>query len=351
MKKHGEMRKKIEALDARLVTLLNERVKAAVALDRVAAAASRRGDVLRRMASLNKGPISGAGLEAIYREILSAVSALERRTVVAYFGPSATFTHQAARLHFGSGVDYVACETIGDVFAVVEKKSADYGVVPIENSTEGAVTHTLDEFVATSLKVCAEVYQPISHHLMARVAPSRIRRVYSHPQVFGQCRRWLHENLPGVELVPVSSTARAAELAAGGKGGAALAGALAAELYRLRILERDVQDLGGNTTRFLVIGGACPPPSGCDKTSVFFAVKHKVGALYGALASFKKYHINMTKIESRPSKAKAWEYYFFVDIEGHAEDRRVARALEELSEHCTLMTVLGAYPRAAGAEF
>jgi chorismate mutase/prephenate dehydratase len=348
-----ELRKKVDALDDELVRLLNERTKIALEIGKLKDAdagevfvPARERAVLDRLRERNEGPLSAGSVEAIYREIMSAALSLQRKTVVAYLGPQATFTHQAARSRFGGSVGYVPAETIGDVFEAVEKKAADYGVVPIENSTDGAVTHTLDEFTDTRLKICAEIYLPISHHVMAAVPREKIRRLYSKPEVFGQSRRWLHENMQGVDLVSVSSTARGAEMAAGEQDSGAIASALAAELYGLNILAEDIQDMGGNTTRFLVIGRNYGPPTGRDKTSIFFAVKHRVGALYDSLSTFKKYNINMSKIESRPSKAKAWEYYFFVDVEGHANEPQVKKALEEMSEHCTLMTILGAYPRA-----
>ena len=351
------LRKKVDALDRRIVGLLNDRTRLALQIGGLKKKSgaeiydpAREQAVFQRLRNVNSGPLPPAALQAIYREIMSASLALEHPVVVAYLGPQATFTHEAACSRFGASVAYLPGETITDVFAAVQKRSALYGVVPIENSIEGAVTHTLDQFTDTALRICAEIYLPISLHLMAPSGCRPIRRLYSKSEVFGQCRRWLHTHLPGVELIPVSSTARAAEMAARERGAGALAGVLAAELNGLRFLARDVQDLGGNTTRFLVIGQHYGPPTGRDKTSVFFAVKHKVGALYGALEAFKKARINMTKIESRPSRSKAWEYYFFVDVEGHADDARVQRALDEMGEHCTLLTVLGSYPRAAGSE-
>jgi len=352
-----QLRHKVDAVDQRIVALLNRRTRLALQIGRLKQqtgdeiyAPARERTVLRRLAVLNRGPLTPAALRAIYREIMSASLALEHPLVIAYLGPPATFTHEAACSRFGASVNYLPCETICDVFTAVQKRAALYGVVPIENSIEGAVTHTLDQFTDTALRICAEIYLPIALHLMAPIALPRIRRVYSKSEVFGQCRRWLHAHLPGVDLVPVSSTARAAEMAARERGAGALAGALAAELNGLRLLARDVQDFSGNTTRFLVIGAQYGRPTGQDKTSVFFAVKHKVGALYGALEAFKRARINMTKIESRPSKSKAWEYYFFVDVDGHADDPHLQRALADMAEHCTLLTVLGSYPRAAGVE-
>jgi len=353
----SELRKKIDALDRRLVSLLNTRARVAVQIgqwkqvrESDVYVPAREKAVLAHVQRENQGPLTYKALSAIYREIMSASLALERNLQVAHFGQATTFTHQAARLKFGTSVDYVPCETIGDVFESVRKGQTNYGVVPIENSTEGAVTHTLDEFVQTSLKICAEIYLPISHHLMAAGPRRGIRRLASHPQVLGQCRNWLHANMPGVEIVPATSTARAAEMAVQNRRVAAIASALAAEHYHLRVLAEDIQDLSGNMTRFLVIGKSFGSPTGNDKTSIFFAVKHKAGALHDALGALKKYQLNMTKIESRPNKLKAWEYLFFVDIEGHAEEQRVCKAFRELERHCILMTILGAYPRAPEAD-
>jgi chorismate mutase / prephenate dehydratase len=209
------------------------------------------------------------------------------------------------------------------------------------------VTHTLDEFISTPLKICAEIYLAISHHLMAAVPREKIKKLYSNPQVFGQCRQWLHENMPGVDLVSVSSTARAAEMASKEKDSGALASDLAAELYGLTVLNRDIQDLGGNTTRFLVVGKSYGEATGNDKTSLYFGVPHKAGALCSALDVLRSHGLNMTKIESRPSKSRQWEYLFFVDVEGHASDEKVRAALDALKEHCSVLTILGAYPKAA----
>ncbi|NCC51130.1 MAG: prephenate dehydratase [Spartobacteria bacterium] len=348
-----DLRKKIDSLDEDLVRLLNERTEAVLEIGHhkeetggEVYVPSREKEVLARVEALNKGPLPQNAVRAVYREIMSASLALEKNVQIAYLGPPATFTHQAARKHFGSSVTYIACETITDVFAAVQKKKVDYGVAPIENSTDGAVTHSLDQFVNTSLSICAEVYLPITQNLLARIPMDRIKRVYSKAEVFGQCRHWLYENLPGVDFIPASSTARAAEMAAAEEDCAALASELAAEMYGLDILADDIQDMSGNTTRFLVIGQRHAEPTGEDKTSIYFGVKHTAGALYGALQAFKENAINLTKIESRPSRAKAWEYYFFVDFEGHVEDPDVKEALTALKEHCTVMRIMGSYPKA-----
>ena len=350
-----DLRREIDRLDESLVRLLNERTNLALEIGKLKQkdglgiyVPAREKEILTRVTQLSQGPISAASLRAIYREIMSAALALEKSLKVAYLGPPSTFSHQAARSRFGASVDYLSCETISDVFDAVEKKMADYGVVPIENSTEGAVTFTLDRLVETTLKMCAELYLPISQCLLAKVPREQITKVYSHPQVVGQCRQWLQREMSGVDVVPAASTARAAELASHEEGAGALASHLAAEIYGLQILESDVQDLGGNTTRFAVLGHAYGKPTQDDKTSLLFAVQHKAGALYSALESFKKFGMNMTKIESRPSRSKAWEYYFFVDIEGHPDDEKVKTALADLATHCAVLTVLGAYPKAKG---
>jgi chorismate mutase/prephenate dehydratase len=352
----AELRKKIDKLDRRLVSLLNARARVAVQIGQLKQESAgdvyvpaREKAVLACVRRANRGPLGREAIDSIYREIMSSARALERQVRVAHFGQATTFTHQAARLRFGASVTYIPCETISDVFENVRNGQADYGVVPIENSTEGAVTYTLDEFVQTPLQICAEIYLPISHHLMAAGPRRGIRRVVSHPQILAQCRKWLQAKMPGVEIMPVTSSVRAAEMAIKDRHVAAIGSILAAEHYHLQALAAEIQDLSGNTTRFLVIGKSFGHATGDDKTSIFFAVKHKAGALHSALGSLKKYRLNMTKIESRPNKLKAWEYLFFVDIEGHVEEPRVRNALRDLERHCTLMTVLGAYPRAPEA--
>jgi len=348
-----DLRKKINEIDEKLVELLNERTRTVVEIGKIKANQGiepydpgREKKVLERVQQLNAGPLDAAALKAIYREIMSSALALERQVKVAYLGPAATFSHSAARSKFGTSVEYVACETVADVFSAVQTQEANYGVVPIENSIQGAESPTLDSFVTTTLKVCAEIVHPISICLLSRTSREKIKRIYSHPQPLGQCRRWLQMEMPGVEQVPTTSTARAAELAAVEKGVAALACPLAAEIYKLDVLASNVQDLANNETRFMVIAKTCGQATGDDKTSVIFAVKHAAGSLYNALESLKKYGLNMTKIESRPSRSKAWEYNFFVDFEGHADDPKIAEALKDLATHCSFLTVLGSYPKA-----
>lgn len=347
------LRQTIDRLDEQLVRLLNRRASIALQIGKCKHAnadeiyvPAREKSVLANVRRISRGPLGQAALAAIYREIMSSSLALEHPLRVAFLGPVSTYTHQAARMRFGASVDYLACETIGDIFDEVRNNQADYGVVPIENSTDGAVIHALDQFAGTPLKICSEVYLRIAHYLMAAGPRANIRRILSKPEVFGQCRNWLRAEMPGIELVPVSSTAKAAEIATRAKGTAAIASKLASEVYHLKIVAPEIQDMSGNMTRFLVIGRSYGQLTGEDKTSLMFSVKHRAGSLHCALESFRKHGINMTKIESRPSKLKAWEYVFFVDIEGHVEDPKVSKALRDLEKHCVLMTVLGSYPRA-----
>jgi len=265
---------------------------------------------------------------------------------VAYLGPEATFTHEAAIQRFGSSLRYAAQRTIAEVFSEVARGKADYGVVPIENSTEGVVTHTLDMFVDSELTIVAQIVRPIQQCLQSKVARNRIERLYVHPQTLAQCRNWISRNLPNAELIETSSNARSAELAAKELRSGAIGGLLAAKKYGLKVLEKDVQDSSSNATRFLVLGRKSSPPTGQDRTSLVFSIVDKVGALHGVLEAFRKNRINMTKIESRPSKRKAWEYYFFVDVDGHIADPKVRRSVELLSNHCTFVKVLGSYPNA-----
>ncbi|HVM49486.1 MAG TPA: prephenate dehydratase [Candidatus Acidoferrum sp.] len=346
-----EHRKAIDKLDTQIVRLLNERTKHVLAIGEMKRKAGeeiyaphRERSVLQRLCRRNQGPITNDSLRAIYREIMSSALSLEKTLTVAYLGPEATFTHQAAIRRFGSSLHYSPQKTIADVFTEVSKRRADYGVVPVENSTEGVVTHTLDMFVDSDLKIVAQIVLPVQHCLLSNSPRGEIKKLYSHPQSLGQCRDWVRTNLPRVEIIETSSNARSAEFAAREKGAAAIAGVLAAEKYGLPILEYDIQDNVANATRFLVLGRQCGPPTGDDRSSLMFSIVDRPGALYSALAPFRRYRINMTKIESRPSKRKAWEYFFFVDCDGHSEDRKVEKAILQLGEHCSYVKVLGSYP-------
>jgi chorismate mutase / prephenate dehydratase len=354
-----EIRQKIDALDEELLRVLNERadlvhevgvVKRADGTEIYAP--EREEKLLRALAAKNAelgGRLPEKAIRAIYREIMSASLALEKDLAIAYFGPEATNTHQAARSKFGASVRYTPQVSIADVFDVVARGNADYGVVPIENSTEGAVNHTLDVFMDSELRICAQILMKIENHLVAKIPRAQIRKIYSHPQVFGQCRNWLRLNLPDVDLIEVSSTPRAAELAASEPGAAAITGKMAAEYHSLEILAPAIQDIATNTTRFLVIGRTASPPTGDDRTAIMFCVQDKPGALFHALEPFNRLKISMSKIESRPSKRKAWEYFFFVDIDGHAGEENVKAAIDELEKHCTFVKILGTYPKTAAS--
>jgi chorismate mutase/prephenate dehydratase len=351
-----EIRRKIDAVDEQIIRLLNERADLVhevgvlkKAQGQPIYAPEREEQVLRGLAAKAremKSRLPEKSIRAIYREIMSAALALEKDLTIAYFGPPATNTHQAARMRFGASVTYVPQVTIADVFDAVARGRADCGVVPIENSTEGAVNHTLDVFMESDLRICAQILMKIENHLAATCPKGEIRRLYSHPQVFGQCRQWLQRTMPNIELVEVGSTPRAAEMASQHPHSGALVGRMAAEEYRLPILEESVQDNPNNTTRFLVIGPTPPPPTGEDRTSLMFCIRDEPGALFNALEPFSRFKISMSKIESRPSRRKAWEYFFFVDVEGHAGQSPLKEAIAALSEHCTLVKILGTYPKA-----
>ena len=348
----AELRKNIDRVDAQIVELINERYKYVLEVGkwknkRLSAiyVPEREKSLLERLCGLNKGPMPERTLRAIYQEIMSGALVLERPLRIAFLGPQATYTHQAAMAKFGHSVEYLARNTIGDVFRDIESERADYGCVPVENSTEGVVNHTLDMFMDSTVEICAEIRFSIRHCLMAHCGKGEIKRVYSHFQSFGQCRSWLSQNLPGVELIEVSSNTRAAELAAEEPGSAAIAGRLASEIYKLNLLDEDIQDCPGNTTRFLVLGKQRPATTGDDKTSICFAVGDRVGALYDSLLPFKQEGITMTMIESRPSKLRNWEYFFFIDLLGHRDDPQVKKAIAELSEICLFVKTLGSYPR------
>lgn len=345
------LREKIDLIDKQIVGLLNDRANLSLSIGKEKIknnngiyAPHRESEVFRKIASLNKGPMSKEAFTAIYREIMSSSLALEKELQIAYLGTQGSFTHDAANKKFGSMVSYVSCESILEVFNKVEHNECDYGVVPIENSVEGAVTHTFDLLVDSDLKICAQIMLKISHNLLSNAPIKSIQNVYSNPQVFGQCRNWLMRNIPYAHLIPVASTTLASQKAAKEKKSAALASRLAAKVYNLKILKSNIQDVAHNTTRFLVISKQDVPPSGNDRTSILFSIKDKVGALHAMLTPFYKNKINLTKIESRPSKKRVWDYYFFVDFQGHREDGNVKKALAQLEGMCKYLKILGSYP-------
>ncbi len=348
------LRRAIDSIDFKLLNLLNGRAKLTLKVGKIKSRSNqsvyvpdRESEVYKRLAENNKGPPSNAAIQAIYREVMSSALNMEKPIAIAYLGPEFTFTHLASMKKFGSLVDYSSCNTITAVFDEVEKERADYGVVPIENSVEGAVNHTLDMFIDSDLKICSEIYLEISHSLLSKKPDRRnIKKVYSKDQVFGQCRLWLEEHLPNVTLVDVASTARAADMASKERYAACIASELAAGKYHLKVLYRSIEDNAHNVTRFLVIGRTEAKQTKKDKTSIMFSLKDRVGALHDILIPFKHYGINLTKIESRPSKVKAWKYYFFVDMEGHHLDHKVSKALSILKKSTTYLKILGSYPAA-----
>jgi len=345
------LRKKIDTIDNKVVRLLNDRANVSLAIGKEKLknhkgiySPNREKEVFKRVRALNKGPMNPEAFEAIYREIMSSSLALEKPLNIGYLGTQGSFTHLAANKKFGSQVDYISCQSIPEVFQRVEHGDCDYGVVPIENSIEGAVTHTLDLLVDSDLKICAQCMLKISHHLISKTSLKSIKKIYSNPQVFGQCRNWLHQNLPQAGQIWVTSTTQAAQMATKNKNSAAIASSIAAKVYNLKIIKSNIQDVAHNTTRFLVIALQDVPPTGQDRTSILFSIKDKVGALHDMLAPFHKNKINLTKIESRPSKKRAWDYFFFVDFEGHRQDANVKKALAQLEKMCKYLKVIGSYP-------
>ncbi len=345
------LREQIDRLDADIVRLLNERAKCALEIgrlkkgkDQLPYVPERELAVYRRLSALNEGPLPLETLRAVYRELMSGCLSLEHPMVVAYLGPEYSFTHFAARRKFGTTVHYRPQQTIAAVFDEVSHGRATYGIAPIENTTEGGISDTMDCFLSTELKICAELVVPIHLSLLSKSTAEGIKRIYSKPQAFAQCRIFLATHMPGRELVDASSTARAAEIAAGEEGAAAIASPEAAEAYGLDVVEENIEDASSNATRFLVVARDSAGPSGNDKTSIMFSIKDEVGALFLMLEPFRSAGINLTRIESRPSKRKAWDYVFFVDLEGHISDPAVASALSELEGRCKFLSVLGSYP-------
>ena len=353
-----ELRGKIDDIDTRIQALIADRARCAKEIGVVKGLTStaefyrpeREAQVLRKVVERNEGPLRNEEMVRLFRELMSACLAQEEPLKVAYLGPEGTFTQSAVLKHFGHSVHALSVPTIDEVFHEVESGTADFGVAPIENSSEGTVNiHTLDMFLTSPLKVCGEIELRIHQHLMGKLDDLRsIRRVCSHPQSLAQCRAWLAEHLPGVELVPVASNAEAARRARDEEGTAALAGEAAAEVYGLKILFREVEDQADNTTRFVVVGRKLFPASGNDKTSVLVSASgtEGPGVLLHLLGPLARHGVNMTRIESRPSRRRKWDYVFFVDLDGHADDPPVKKALDEVKAKASLFKVLGAYPKA-----
>ncbi|MFC1514857.1 prephenate dehydratase [Candidatus Omnitrophota bacterium] len=348
-----ELRTRIDSLDKKLVDVITERVKVALKIAEVKKkkkihpySPEREAQLLRRIRKLNPGVIPDEVFEFLFTQIMSITFSLSKPLKIAYFGPQATFTHLAAIKKFGEKVEFLPFTDIPAIFSAAEKGEVNFGVVPIENSTEGVVTHTLDMFMDSNLSICSEVVLKITQHLLGSGSLSRIKKVYSHPQGFAQCRKWLAKHMAGRAFIDAQTTASAAEIVRRKKDSVCIASQACAKLYGLKILAHDIQDSSDNVTRFLVIGKYITKPSGHDKTSILFSVKDRVGALHDMLVPFKKHTINLTKIESRPSKKKPWEYYFFVDFQGHRDETKVKKALRELEKKCHFVNILGSYPKA-----
>lgn len=348
-----DIRNRIDSIDDQLLKLLSERTDCVHEVGDIKKrenlqiyAPEREESLLQKLIAKSDGKLPEKSIRAIYREIMSAALHLEDDLKIAYLGPEGTWTHQAAIKKFGHSVEYLAQPNFAEVFDQVARGKASYGVVPIENSTEGAVSHTLDLFVESHLKICAQVLLRIENGLMASIPKEEIKTFYSHPQVFGQCKNWILQNFPHVDLVEVSSTTKAAQIAKdkAHEGAAALGGKLAANLHGLKMLEESIQDSATNTTRFLIVGEKTCPPTGSDRTSILFSLKDKPGSLVSALHLFESQNINLSKIESRPSKNKDWEYIFYVDLAGHSENETISTALDSLEQHCSMVKVLGSYP-------
>lgn len=349
----GRLREAIDRLDAELLLKLNQRAALAREIGTLkvgqAYRPEREAQVLTRVKALNEGPLADETVAMLFREIMSACLALERPITVAYLGPKGTFSERAAVKHFGIAADALPMASIDEVFRAVESGAADFAIVPVENSTEGAVGRSLDLMPQTPMKVCGEVLLRIHHHLMSRFPVkdfTAIKRVFSHGQSLAQCHEWLNSNLPHVERVAVASNAEAARRAAEEAGSAAVAGEMAAEHYGLAILASNIEDEPNNTTRFLILGDYEPKHSGQDKTSLVLSAKNEAGAVYAMLTPFATRGVSMTKFESRPSRVALWDYLFFVDIEGHRDDPNVAEALADVEKIAGYLKVLGSYPTA-----
>jgi len=347
-------RQKIDAIDEKLLLLLNDRACIVQEVGKIKKARSaefyvptREKAIYERLYRLNSGPFSDAAIESIFREVISASLSLESPVKVAFLGPKATFSHLACLQHFGASASELPSDSIKGVFNAVERGQANFGVVPIENSTEGVVNHTLDLFVDSHLKIYGEIFLEVAHFLLSKADTlEKIKRVYSHPQPIAQCASFLETKLPNVLLSEVASTARAALLCREDETAAAITSEIASKIYQVPILEPRIEDNAHNITRFLIISKKMAAPTGSDKTSVIVSIKDQPGALYKILRHFSDQGINLTKIESRPSKKKAWEYLFHIDMEGHVEDKLVKDVLDALQPQIASLKILGSYPAA-----
>lgn len=349
------LRERIDAIDAQMLDLLNARGVCAQEVGEIKQESGapvyrpeREAQIFDRLRGLSKGPLPGSSIEAIYREIISACRALERRLRIAYLGPRGTFSEQAAHKHFGHGIEALDCASIDEVFRRTEAGDADFGVVPIENSTEGAISRTLDLLLDSPLKVSGEISIPVRHCLMSLGGTLvGIDRICAHPQALAQCSGWLDRNAPGIERVPASSNAEGARLAAEDAKLAAIAGEPAARTYGLALIEEGIQDSPGNRTRFVVIGSYQGAASGLDLTSLILSVPDRAGAVHRLIEPLARHGVSMKRFESRPARRGDWEYFFYVDLVGHQDDAAVAAALDEIRDHAAYFQVIGSYPRAS----
>ncbi|HKA89186.1 MAG TPA: prephenate dehydratase [Haliangiales bacterium] len=351
----ASLRAAIDRVDDNILELLNERARLVAQVadlkERMQVpfyVPSRERQIVDRLAAASTGPFPAEAIRPVFQEIFSACLSLEKTVRVAYLGPEATFTHMAVKRQFGLSARTIPVGTISGVFDEVARGGADFGVVPVENSTEGVVNHTLDTFLASDLKISAEIVLEVSQCLLVRpgLELAQVERVYSHPQALAQCRAWLAANLPRASLVEAASTSEAARLARDDARGAAVASELAAKLYDLQVARRSIADLAHNVTRFLVVGLVQAEPTGRDKTALLCELGNAPGTLYRALEPFARRGVSMSKIESRPSRRRPWEYVFFIDVDGHQREPAVAEAIAELGKLCTLLKVLGSYPKA-----
>ncbi len=348
-----ELRKRIDEIDSQLVALLNERAGVVMEVgklkalnDRPIYAPDREKQVLDKVVKCNKGPLPDRTLVAIWREMMSGSFVLEKPPRIAYLGPGGSFSHTAALLKFGKSVEFEPLADIRGIFDEICKGHCDLGVVPVENSTGGGVNETLDALIETDVKICAEVMMAIHHNLLANCTLEEVEKVYSKPEVFAQCRNWLASTFKETNTIAVASTAKAAQMAAAEDYAAAIGSRVAADLYGLQVVCENIEDITNNVTRVLVVSREDARPTGEDKTAILFSTAHKAGALADVLEVFRKYSMNMTNIESRPSRKREWEYYFFVDLLGHRTDERVKAGLEEARQHCLQLSILGSFPRA-----
>ncbi len=353
--KLAALRRQIDAVDASIVASLNQRAQLALAVGKVKHETGapvyrpeREAQVLLKLTEGNGGPLPDAALAAIYREVISACRELERRMRIAYLGPPGTFSEEALRRHFGDGVEAISCSSIDEVFRATESGACDFGVAPIENSTEGAVNRTMDLLQHTGLEISGEVSIPIRHNLLAATASiAGVSRICAHPQALAQCQTWLDRNAAGIERVPVSSNAEGARLASIEPHTAAIAGEGAARVYALEFVGRSIQDDPSNRTRFIVLGKYRCAPTGADQTSLILSVPDRAGAVHALIEPLARHGVSMKRFESRPARQGNWEYYFYIDVLGHQADAAVASALTELRDNAAFYRVIGSYPRAA----